>query len=68
MSDQPIDQELLDYEAGVRYTFPKGVFIGGSVRVFDYEDDSIFAFTSGPLNSPLDYDGSMIILRAGLSF
>jgi hypothetical protein len=53
-----IMQEYRDGDVGVRYTFPNGVFLGGSVRRFDYDD----------ANDLLDYDGSILTFSGGLAF
>ncbi len=51
-------QDYRDAEVGVRYTFPSKIFVGGSYRVFDYDDR----------NDLLDYDGSIFTLNAGMAF
>ncbi len=58
INDEVIDQEYMDVEAGLFYTFPGGLFVGGSFRVFDYDDE----------NDLLDYDGEMLEFRSGLTF
>ena len=55
---EPIDQQMSDVEAGADYTLPSGVWLGVSLRSFDYDDQ----------NDRLDYDGEIVSLRAGLRF
>jgi len=53
-----IGQDFSDLEAGVTYTFPRGLYLGGRYRIFDYDD----------LNDRMDYDGDIFTLIAGFSF
>ena len=53
-----IDQELLDWEAGVKYRLPSGLFVGGSLRGFDFDN----------VNEIQNYDGTIITFRAGFEF
>lgn len=54
----PIDQEFHDIEGGATYTFNSGVFIGASIRDFDYDD----------INNLLDYNGTIFTIRGGTTF
>lgn len=58
ISDEVINQEYMDVEAGLLYTFPGGLFLGGSFRLFDYDDE----------NDLLDYEGEILEIRSGLTF
>ena len=51
-------QDFSDAEAGLTYSFDNGIYVGGRVRVFDYDD----------ANDRLDYDGSIIAAVVGLEF
>jgi hypothetical protein len=53
-----IDQDFSDVEAGLTYTFPRGLYLGGRYRIFDYND----------YDNRLDYDGDIFTLVAGFSF
>ena len=53
-----IAQEFENIEAGVTYTFDSGILLGGSFRLFDYDDR----------NDLLDYDGEILTLRVGTRF
>lgn len=55
---QRIDQDYTDWEAGLTYSFASGLFAGGSVRSFDYDDQ----------NNLLDYDGEILTLHMGMKF
>jgi hypothetical protein len=58
ISSGDIDQDFLDWEAGVKYRLPSGLFVGGSVRGFDFED----------VNDAQNYDGTIVTARAGFEF
>jgi hypothetical protein len=49
-------QDYSDVEAGLTYSFKKGVYVGARVRMFEYND----------INDRLDYDGDIIALVAGM--
>ena len=51
-------QDYTDGELGLRHTFRNSVFVGGSVRYFDYDDR----------NDLLDYDGTILTFNGGLAF
>ena len=53
-----IMQDFSDIEVGLTYTFDNGVYVGGRIRMFDYDD----------VNDRMDYDGDIVSLTAGLSF
>ena len=57
-NDIVIAQDFSDVEAGVTYTFPSRLYLGGRYRLFDYDD----------VNDRLDYDGAIFSLVAGLNF
>lgn len=53
-----IDQDYLDLELGITHTLKSGVYLGGRLRHFDYDD----------ARRQFAYDGEILTLVAGLSF
>ena len=53
-----IVQDYVRSELGGRYTLGSGLFFGAELGIFDYDDR----------NDLLDYDGTSIVLHAGLEF
>ena len=53
-----IDQASYDAEGGVTYAFLSGLYVGGRIRFFEYDDG----------NDGLDYDGEIFSIVAGLDF
>ncbi|MDH3785597.1 MAG: hypothetical protein OEV00_09765, partial [Acidobacteriota bacterium] len=53
-----IMQDYSDFEVGLTHTFDNGVYVGGRLRMFDYND----------VNDRMDYDGDIFALTAGLRF
>ena len=51
-------QDYSDVEAGVTYAFDNGLYFGGRLRTFDYDD----------ANDRMDYDGEIVSVLAGLRF
>jgi hypothetical protein len=51
-------QDYTDVEGGLTYTFPRGAYLGGRVRSFNYDDG----------NSLLSYDGQIVSVLAGYRF
>lgn len=58
ISLSPLNQEYQEWELGLTRRFPSGLFVGGSVREIDYKD----------VNTALDYDGTILTVRAGIRF
>jgi hypothetical protein len=54
----PIVQSYDNAEVGLDYVLPSGIWVGGTYRDFDYDD----------VNNRLDYSGSHVVLRAGMTF
>ena len=54
-----IDQDYLDLEFGITHTLKSGVYLGGRLRHFEYDDAARRQFA---------YDGDILTLIAGLSF
>jgi hypothetical protein len=54
-----IKQTYQDAEIGLTYTLSSGVYVGGTYRVFDYDDD---------VNGLVDYDGNIFTVLAGSTF
>ncbi len=54
-------QDYLDWEVGLTHQFPSGLFLGGSARLFDYEDvnESLdnMADSHGPCRLPVLAEG-----------
>lgn len=57
-TDIALLQDFTDLEAGVTYSFPNGLYVGGRYRTFEYDDDDV----------RLDYDGDMVYGIAGYRF
>ena len=53
-----IGQDYDDAEVGLTYTFPSGIYFGGTFRSFDYDD----------VNDLVDYDGDIVTFIAGMNF
>lgn len=51
-------QDYADLEAGVTYAFENGLYVGGRLRAFDYDD----------VNDRMDYEGEIVSLLAGMRF
>ena len=58
VNNEIILQEFENVEVGVNYTLKSGIFVGASVRTFDYDD----------ANDLLDYEGEMLLVRVGTKF
>ncbi len=58
VNDETIAQDFTHAEAGLVYRFGSGVYVGGSLADFDYDD----------ANDRLDYDGRILTLRFGTTF
>ncbi len=59
ISEGLIQEEYSDVEVGLSYHFPSGLYVGGSYRDFEYDDDG---------NELVPYDGEIFTIRAGLTF
>ncbi|ANM29118.1 hypothetical protein ABI59_05165 [Acidobacteria bacterium Mor1] len=58
VNDELIGQQYEDVEFGMEYHLPSGIYLGASIRGFDYEDR----------NGLLDYSGEILTLRGGTRF
>ncbi len=71
VNDEVIAQDYDDWELGLTYLLPNGLYFGADYRDFEYDDGGHRLDGLGAVlfsNDGLDYKGQIVSLRAGLTF